>query len=116
MIIGPKQFERTESFAKQWCREPDSDKVTIAGGFGYDKFHSNVHDSSSGDDGLPFSAWRAAGIEGIEKTVGNLLVNESRGEDANWAQSVRQVFLLEGDKGKDDTCVARKPEDTRPLG
>ena len=79
-------------------------------------FMGRLRDSEVGPDGLPYSAWRAAGVTGCTTLMG--IYDEmisGRAVDLEFNYS-RAVSLKKGDKQDDNTFCCRWPAETRPLG
>ena len=112
----PVDVDLGAKFARQWCIPLDHDHICPPGTIEISKFLQRAPASAPGPDGLPYDAWRYAGLAGATTLAGlerHLRSGLRLGLDFS---SSLAVFLPKGDCAGDDQEVIRSPSDVRPLG
>jgi hypothetical protein len=107
--------ELAEGIAKKWCSTYDWSLMRVIGLQSFVDFLNSVADSATGPDGLPSSAWKAAGLEGAESLY---LLFRWMAEGGNPPPSFNAglfVFPPKGSSPDDATAVHREVKDTRPI-
>jgi hypothetical protein len=79
-------------------------------------FLAGAKESAPDPDGLPFSAWRAAGKRGAETLHGVFEHLANDGDIALWFNDTLGIFAAKGEEEQDHVDVTRAAVETLPLG
>ena len=108
--------EERKVFCQKWGRKVDFTGIPLPAEANVSEFLDKVKDGAPGPDGIPYSAWRAAGQLG-SLTLHLVLAHLANGGYVPiWFNDSLSVFTAKGDDAQDEHEVTRCAEDTRPLG
>jgi hypothetical protein len=74
-----------------------------------------LSDSGTGPDGIPYSAWVAAGADGVKTLLEFILFLMEGSSLPSWFGEMLQIAIPKGDECDALGHAYRKPSDTRPL-
>jgi hypothetical protein len=104
------------SFLTRWASKFDFRCMAPPELLDFERFLRLAKDSATGPDGLPYSAWRAAGVAGAQTLyLLYLFLADGLNPPLHFNNSFT-VFTPKGEQRQDLIEVIRAPEETRPLG
>ena len=109
------KVEMGKMFANRWCGEYDFSGCRPPGVHEFAACVSRLPDSAPGADGLPFSAWRAAGMAGattIAMVETHLRMGLRMPMEFNTSIT---VFIPKGEDENDRIEVLRSADEVRPI-
>ena len=102
-------------FLKRFATRFDTSSVSPPSKQNLRDFLELVSDSAPGPDGIPYSAWKAAGETGVE-TLYQICLSLQSGRPPPIRFNFSLVlFLTKGESELDSIEVIRKAQDTRPI-
>jgi len=104
-----------EEFLQKFAKPFELSRVSPPSRFDIIEFLSQVSDSAPGPDGIPYSAWKAAGKVGVETLYQICLSLQSGASPPVFFNASLILFLTKGESELDSVEVIRSCMDTRPI-
>jgi hypothetical protein len=107
--------DKARSFCARWCAPALWHLIRPVSRACMRWYIKSVKDAAPGPDGLPYSAWGAAGDAGVETLVGvNDFLASGYSMPIEFSDQL-MLFAVKGEEAEDAHEVCRSPSDTRPL-